>query len=185
MQHVRVLAEDTVYQIRQLVETDSASLYRHYKSCQSSATFVSSPYHQHESETLMAIQRWQQSYQVSSPNVLTYGIAFADSDEVVGLLVLVFTDKHAEIHIGLSVAQSGKGLATNVCLDGLKYLKRCGFDEVRTAPHCEHYASIRVLEKCGFENRGLLKNYASFPRLGKGMFDCADMRISLSKQSFL
>ncbi|MBF4246457.1 N-acetyltransferase, partial [Vibrio anguillarum] len=69
--------------------------------------------------------------------------------------------------------------ASELCRSGLQYMKSLGVKEVRTNPFIEHLASIRVLEKSGFSNYGTLKNHARFPTLVDGLFNCADMRITL------
>lgn len=50
---------------------------------------------------------------------------------------------------------------------------------VRTQPFSEHHASLRVLEKCGFKNHGILQGFSKFPQLGDNMQNCVDMRIEL------
>ncbi len=108
-----------------------------------------------------------------------YGVATSPDDFVFGLVVFVFNEQYAEIHFGISDQFSNQGIATELCCSGLQYLKSLGVNQVRTNPFIEHIASIRVLEKSGFSNHGTLKNHARFPTLGDGLFNCADMRISL------
>ncbi len=124
-------------------------------------------------------KQWRKFYSENAPKVCVYGVAASPDDFVFGLVVFVFNEQYAEIHFGISDQFSNRGIATELCRSGLQYLKSLGVNEVRTNPFIEHIASIRVLEKSGFSNHGTLKNHARFPTLGNGLFNCADMRLSL------
>ncbi|MCZ0925222.1 GNAT family N-acetyltransferase [Vibrio diabolicus] len=171
--------ENDVFRIRELRETDADSLFSLYSGSISSAKYISTLPHDTVGTTLSKIQQWRKSYLESSPKVLVYGVAESQNDFVIGVVVFVFNEQHAEIHFGISDKFSNRGIATQLCRTGLEYLNSLGIKEVRTNPFVGHIASVRVLEKSGFSNHGTLKNYARFPTLGDGLFNCAGMRISL------
>ncbi|ODW40616.1 GNAT family N-acetyltransferase [Vibrio parahaemolyticus] len=171
--------ENDVFRIRELRETDADSLFSLYSGSISSAKYISTLPHDTVGTTLSKIQQWRKSYLESRPKVLVYGVAESQNDFVFGVVVFVFNEQHAEIHFGISDKFSNRGIATQLCRTGLEYLNSLGLKEVRTNPFVGHIASVRVLEKSGFSNHGTLKNYARFPTLGDGLFNCADMRISL------
>ncbi|MCQ9052747.1 GNAT family N-acetyltransferase [Vibrio diabolicus] len=171
--------ENDVFRIRELRETDADSLFSLYSGSISSAKYISTLPHDTVGTTLSKIQQWRKSYLESSPKVLVYGVAESQNDVVIGVVVFVFNEQHAEIHFGISDKFSNRGIAMQLCRTGLEYLNSLGIKEVRTNPFVGHIASVRVLEKSGFSNHGTLKNYARFPTLGDGLFNCADMRISL------
>ncbi|RXJ74473.1 alanine acetyltransferase [Veronia nyctiphanis] len=173
------MKENNGIRVRQLTEADHTELFANYKSCVESARFVSSQVHTTQSATLVSIKRWRANYFSDDPKVLTFGVEWKESGEIIGLMILVFATSFAEIHYGVGKGFSGRGLATSICREGLVLLRDMGVKEVRTHPYHRHYASIRVLEKCGFTQHGILENYAVFPQLGEGKFDCADMRLSL------
>jgi len=171
--------ENKTFRVRELQETDANSLFNKYSGSNNSAKYISTLPHASAETTLSKIKRWRKLYLESNPKVCVYGVASSKDDSVFGLLVLVFNEKYAEIHFGISDEFSNRGISTELCLSGLQYLKSLGVNEVRTNPFVDHIASIRVLEKSGFSNHGTLEQYAPFPTLGDGLFNCADMRMSL------
>ncbi|HHX8443219.1 TPA: GNAT family N-acetyltransferase [Vibrio diabolicus] len=171
--------EGESFRVRELREADANSLFNMYSGSSNSAKYISTLPHDTAETTLSKIKQWRKFYSESTPKVCVYGVSASPDDFVFGLVVFVFNEQYAEIHFGISDKFSNRGIATELCRSGLQYLKSLGVNEVRTNPFIEHIASIRVLEKSGFLNHGSLKNYARFPTLGDGLFNCADMRISL------
>ncbi|EPR4994987.1 GNAT family N-acetyltransferase [Vibrio navarrensis] len=171
--------ESAIFRVRELREADANSLFSMYSGSSSSAKYISTLPHDTVETTLSKIKQWRKSYSENAPKVCVYGVAASPDDFVFGLVVFIFNEQYAEIHFGISKQFSSQGVATELCRSGLEYLKSLGVKEVRTNPFIEHLASIRVLEKSGFSNYGTLKNHARFPTLGDGLFNCADMRISL------
>ncbi|ELB2864915.1 GNAT family N-acetyltransferase [Vibrio alginolyticus] len=171
--------ESGIFRVRELREADANSLFHIYSGSNSSAKYISTLPHDTVESTLSKIKQWRKWYLENAPKVCVYGVAASPDDLVFGLVVFVFNEQYAEIHFGISDQFSNQGIATELCRSGLQYLKSLGVNEVRTNPFIEHLASIRVLEKSGFSNHGTLKNHARFPTLGDGLFNCADMRISL------
>lgn len=110
------------------------------------------------------------------PNILVLAIEESATHVPIGCLVLIPESSHSEIHFGISRNYQGKGYATQACKLGIEYLKSIGIEEIHTAPHIDHQASIRVLEKCGFKKQGVLKEYAVFPALSMFPQDCLSMR---------
>ncbi|MGL1202954.1 GNAT family N-acetyltransferase [Vibrio parahaemolyticus] len=171
--------ENDVFIVRELRETDAESLFSLYSGSIPSAKYISTLPHDTVGTTLAKIKQWRKTYLESTPKVLVYGVAESQNDFVFGVVVFVFKEQHSEIHFGISDKFSNRGISTQLCRAGLEYLNNLGIKEVRTNPFVGHMASVRVLEKSGFSNHGTLKNYARFPTLGDGLFNCADMRISL------
>jgi len=165
------------YIIRKLLLSDAFSLFKNYKSNIECAKYITSNPHTDIKQTRKLINKCLNNYQTSNPKSLIFAIAEPKDTEVIGLLIFVFNDNHAEIHFGLSKSFSGRGIATSVCYEGITWLKSLGIKSVRTQPYSEHNASIRVLEKCGFKNHGILQNFSKFPQLGGDMQNCVDMRI--------
>ncbi|MFH4414737.1 GNAT family N-acetyltransferase [Vibrio diabolicus] len=154
--------ENDVFRIRELRETDADSLFSLYSGSISSAKYISTLPHDTVGTTLSKIQQWRKSYLESSPKVLVYGVAESQNDFVIGVVVFVFNEQHAEIHFGISDKFSNRGIATQLCRTGLEYLNSLGIKEVRTNPFVGHIASVRVLEKSGFSNYGTLKTMRVF-----------------------
>ena len=175
--------------IRELKKSDAQSLFDNYSCDIEAGKYRTSLPHKNVAYTRERIAQWQLGYEAEAPKLLVYGVASTNcNDTIFGLLVLVFPDpfqrQSAEIHFGLSLKTKGQGLGTLVCQKGLEILNSLGVKKVSTASYKKHLASIRVLDKCGFKHHGTLKQHAKFPVLGEGLFDCADMRLELSKCYF-
>lgn len=171
--------------IRKLRKSDAQSLFDNYSGDIEAGKYRTSLPHKNVAYTRERIAQWQLGYEAKVPRLLVYVVASNWDDTIFGLLVLVFPDQlhrqNAEIHFGLSLKTKGQGLGTLVCQKGLEILNSLGVKKVSTAPYKKHLASVRILEKCGFKHQGTLKQHAKFPALGEGLFDCADMRLTLTR----
>lgn len=174
-----MFVENINYKLRKLTKADTLHLFTNYKGNKDCAKYITSSIHTDLNETLLLIKKSLVNYQTNNPPTLIFAVVEPNIDEVIGLLVFVFKEKYAEIHFGLSNKFSGHGIATEICNDGITWLKNRGVIAIRTQPHHQHYASLRVLIKCGFKSHGLLKNFAKFPQLGNITQNCVDMRINL------
>ncbi|MGR5211625.1 GNAT family N-acetyltransferase [Vibrio rotiferianus] len=163
--------------IRYLEESDAIPLFENYLGDEQTCLYLNRQAHQTPTQTLQAISRWQTQYGLAHPNLLVLAIEEVASQVPIGCLVLIPEKSSSEIHFGISRNYQGKGYATQACMLGIEYLKSIGVQEVHTAPYIDHQASIRVLEKCGFQKRGVLKEYTVFPALSDELQDCWDMRL--------
>ncbi|WP_104029200.1 GNAT family N-acetyltransferase [Vibrio jasicida] len=172
---MRVEAQDVA--IRYLEETDAAPLFENYLGDEQACLYLNRQVHQSSNETLQAFGRWRAQYELAHPNFLVLVIEESATQVPIGCLVLIPENSHSEIHFGISRNYQGNGYATQACKLGTEYLKSIGVEQIHTAPHIDHQASIRVLEKCGFKKQGVLKEYAVFPALSDELQDCLDMQL--------
>ncbi|MHA2708992.1 GNAT family N-acetyltransferase [Vibrio owensii] len=156
--------------IRHIEESDAVPLFDHYLGDEKACLYLNRQAHLSQ-----AITRWRSQYELAHPNILVLAIEEIASQVPIGCLVLIPEKSSSEIHFGISRNYQGKGYATQACMLGIEYLKSIGVEEVHTAPHIDHQASIRVLEKCGFKKQGVLKEYAAFPALSDEPQDCWNM----------
>ncbi|CAH1541680.1 GNAT family N-acetyltransferase [Vibrio owensii] len=163
--------------IRYLEETDAVPLFENYLGDEQTCLYLNRQAHQSPIQTLQAIGRWRAQYELDHPNILVLAIEESATHVPIGCLVLIPESSHSEIHFGISRNYQGKGYVTQACKLGIEYLKSIGVGEIHTAPHIDHQASIRVLEKCGFKKQGVLKEYAVFPALSDELQDCLDMQL--------
>ncbi|OHY93738.1 GNAT family N-acetyltransferase [Vibrio rotiferianus] len=163
--------------IRYLEETDAVPLFENYLGGERTCLYLNRQAHQSSNETLQAIGRWRAQYELAHPSILVLAIEESATHVPIGCLVLIPESSHSEIHFGISRNYQGKGYATQACNLGTEYLKSIGIEQIHTAPHIDHQASIRVLEKCGFKKQGVLKEYSVFPALSDELQDCWDMRL--------
>ncbi|WP_425668833.1 GNAT family N-acetyltransferase [Vibrio owensii] len=163
--------------IRYLEETDAVPLFENYLGDEQTCLYLNRQAHLSPIKTLQAIGRWRAQYELDHPNILVLAIEESATHVPIGCLVLIPESSHSEIHFGISRNYQGKGYATQACKLGIEYLKSIGVEQIHTAPHIDHQASIRVLEKCGFKKQGVLKEYAVFPALSDELQDCLDMQL--------
>ena len=161
--------------IRHIEESDAVPIFDNYLGDEKACLYLNRQAHLSSTQTLQAITRWRSQYELAHPNVLVLAIEEIASQVPIGCLVLIPEKSSSEIHFGISRNYQGKGYATQACMLGIEYLKSIGVEEVHTAPHIDHQASIRVLEKCGFKKHGVLKEYAVFPALCDEPQDCWNM----------
>ncbi len=169
--------------IRYLEETDAVPLFENYLGDEQTCLYLNRQAHQSLIQTLQAIGRWRAQYELDNPNILVLAIEESATHVPIGCLVLIPESSHSEIHFGSSRNYQGKGYTTQACKLGIEYLKSIGVEEIHTAPHIDHQASIRVLEKCGFKKQGVLKEYAVFPALSANPQDCLSMHLVMSAAS--
>ncbi|HDM8207722.1 GNAT family N-acetyltransferase [Vibrio campbellii] len=163
--------------IRHIEESDAVPLFDNYLGDEKACLYLNRQAHLSSTQTLQSINRWRSQYELAHPNILVLAIEEIVSQVPIGCLVLIPEKSSSEIHFGISRNYQGKGYATQACMLGIEYLKSIGVEEVHTAPHIDHQASIRVLEKCGFKKQGVLKEYAVFPALSDEPQDCWYMRL--------
>lgn len=60
----------------------------------------------------------------------------------------------------------GNGFAQEALAAVTALAARLGIRRLYAVCHTDHAASVRVLERCGFEREGTLRRYLSFPNLG-------------------
>lgn len=161
--------------IRHVNESDANPLFENYLGDESTCYFLSRHAHKTSQQTLDSIRRWMLQYKSNNPQLLVFAIEERPTQVAIGCLVLVLKPEWAELHFGLSSRYQGRGYATQACQIGLEYLKSFGCACIRTTPHVDHVASIRVLEKVGFVKQGVLNSHAVFPAISEELQDCADM----------
>ncbi|GLR03212.1 ribosomal-protein-alanine N-acetyltransferase [Vibrio hyugaensis] len=170
---MRLEAQDVA--IRYLEELDAVPLFENYLGDDQACLYINRQAHQSSKQTLQAIKKWSTQYELDQPNILVFAIEETSSQDPIGCLVLIPEKSTSEIHFGISRNYQGKGYATQACQLGIEYLTRMGVEQIHTAPHIDHQASLRVLEKCGFKKQGVLKEYTVFPALSAFPQDCLNM----------
>jgi len=62
----------------------------------------------------------------------------------------------------------GRGYATEALTAMVTLARNLGVARLCAQCHCDHAASIQVLEKCGFRSEGTLRDRMEFPNLAPG-----------------
>lgn len=107
---------------------------------------------------------------LSAPNSMALHI-IARGD-VVGLVKAAVDGHRAQVGYIIHKPHWGRGLATAAVREMLSRLEmRPAIQRVWATCALDNFGSIRVLEKCGFEREGVLRNWVIFPALGTRAVD--------------
>ena len=100
-----------------------------------------------------------------------------ETGELLGSTGLEFVDAQSA-NTGYALARDawGRGVATEALRAVIAIAASLGVCELAACCHAEHRASIRVLERCGFEREGFVCGEASFPNLDRPHRACSFLR---------
>jgi len=94
------------------------------------------------------------------------------SGTVVGIVKALITDHRAQVGYVVHEPLCGRGIATEALSALVARLESTPtISRVWATCALDNPASVRVLEKCGFQLEGVLKKWAIYPALGGGAFD--------------
>jgi ribosomal-protein-alanine N-acetyltransferase len=94
------------------------------------------------------------------------------SGGVVGIVKASVVGHRAQVGYVVHQAFSGRGLATAAVRELVARLEALpGIARIWATCALDNVASARVLEKCGFEREGVLKNWVIYPAQGGRAFD--------------
>ena len=98
-----------------------------------------------------------------------YLIEKKDTGELIGGTGFAFETRYrASTGYVLAKDAWGQGYAPEAVSAQVDIGRTIGIVRLYALCHTEHRRSARVLEKCGFEYEGVLKNYLEFPNLAPG-----------------
>lgn len=161
--------------IRKAKESDAKALFSHYCGDLLASTYLARPPHDSVDVTLACIKKWRKNENKMDSNTMVLVVEDKRYQEAIGCLVIKFDGGIVEIHFGIAASLSGQGLATELCLAVVNKLSLDKLiTKIWTYPHIENRASIKVLEKCGFEKKRILKNWLVFPNLSDAKQDCLE-----------
>ena len=146
---------------------DAQAIYERYANDADVTKYMSWPRHDSIEVTEQVVKLWVKQWQGSSGGAFL--ITDRSSNEVLGSTGFHLMNPHvASTGYVLAKSEWGKGYATEA-LEGIVNLaKNYGLQRLFADCHYEHSKSARVMEKCGFEYEGRLRNYIEFPNLSPG-----------------
>ena len=92
----------------------------------------------------------------------------ADSRIIGGIGLAFDDDKEGVARLGYFLGQKewGKGYATEACMKMIEFAKESGVKHLISPMHPENIASIRVMEKCGFQEDSAATETLFMPNIG-------------------
>lgn len=152
--------------LRAVLETDSQQLFDSYFQSSEAARFLSRAPHSSVSQTQAVLQKWCEWGQSLNESNFGWVISDTNSDFPVGVLYVMHDGVAAEVHYGIGVPFWNQGYATEaVTLATNWLLAQDAVEIVWTAVDYENMKTRRVLEKAGFEQDGVLVNWAILPAI--------------------
>lgn len=157
--------------IQRLRYEDADEIFYVYASKPEATRFVSWPTHQRVDDTRQflsyAVFAWREGIDYS------YSVRLKLDNRLIGAVGLIHTAGKIQLGYILSPTHWGRGYATEVCHRIIQMLtKQSGVTEIGSFVDLENAASIRVLKKVGFIEKGLLPNGLAFPNQPNAIKDC-------------
>jgi len=146
---------------------DAEEIFSQYANDAEVTKYMSWPRHNSVKVTEEVVEFWIEQWKGSSGGA--YLIADKSTDEILGSTGFELINNHTgSTGYVLARDQWGKGYATEASMSMVSLARDLGIKRFYAYCHHEHVKSARVLEKCGFEFEGRLRNYLEFPNLSPG-----------------
>jgi ribosomal-protein-alanine N-acetyltransferase len=146
---------------------DAESIFSRYASDPEVTRYLSWPTHRSIEDTRRFLELSESEWQKWHAG--PYLIESRDDGRLVGSTGFGFeTPLRAATGYVLARDAWGRGYATEALLAILALAPDVGIRRLHALCHPEHFASQRVLEKCGFDREGLLQCHSEFPNLRPG-----------------
>ncbi|MBA2710333.1 MAG: GNAT family N-acetyltransferase [Tatlockia sp.] len=164
--------------LRRSLERDAEILYQNYCSDSERSRFLTRQSHYKLEETSDFLSKWCQiAWEDKLPN-FAWVVALKSTNEAIGLFLVMSEEGNVQIHYGISRAYEKQGFITEAGREVVKWLKtQPEVNEIWTLCDLENHASIKILEKLGFKNQGLLKKELILPTFGTNARDCYKYKI--------
>jgi ribosomal-protein-alanine N-acetyltransferase len=162
--------ETTRLLLRRPVWSDAQAIFRSFGGNSAVTRYLSWPAHRSVADSYAFIEwsdaeweRWP-----AGPYLVFAREGFRK--KVLGSIGMAFTAADTAT-AGYAFAQPvwGRGLATEALRAVVEVARGLGLQQLGALCHADHAASIRVLEKCGFQLQGLREKQTIFPNLAPGV----------------
>ncbi len=151
--------------LRKFEMSDSASVFRNWASDPEIQHNYGEPVYSTLEEVNALLEKYIARY--SEPNFYRWAVIEKVSGECVGLIAYFLVDaknEFAEIEYCIGKAFQGKGYATEACKAVIRYgFEKIGLHKVQICVRPANTPSRKVIEKCGFEYEGTLRDYFKMP----------------------
>jgi ribosomal-protein-alanine N-acetyltransferase len=146
---------------------DADAVYERYASDEDVSRYLA--WHRHTSpDVTRRFLQWSDTEWERWP-AGPYLIEKKDSGELIGGTGYAFETRYrASTGYVLAKDAWGQGYAAEAVCAQVVLAESLGIVRLYALCHTEHRRSARVLEKCGFDYEGVLKNYLEFPNLAPG-----------------
>ena len=147
--------------LRKFEYTDEDSMLRNWIADPEVQHNYGEPVYSTSEEVRAFMDKIMEGY--SRPHYYKWAVIEKDSRECVGLIAYFLVDvknEFAEIEYCIGTAFQGKGYATEACKAVIRYgFDVIGLHKVQICARPSNAPSRKVIEKCGFEYEGMLRDY--------------------------
>lgn len=155
--------------LRQPRRDDAEEVFKRYASDADVTKYMSWPQHDSVQVTEEVVTFWLKQWDRTAGGA--YLITHPDTGQILGSTGFDLINTHtASTGYVFAKDQWGKGYATEALKSMVDLADEFGTQRLYAYCHHEHKNSAHVLEKCGFEFEGKLRNYIEFPNLTPGEF---------------
>jgi ribosomal-protein-alanine N-acetyltransferase len=159
--------------LRSSQPNDVDALFNNYHSDHERSRFLTRKPYTHSDQTRNFLNDWCKNAWSTDATEFSWVIALKENNHAIGIFLVILKEQDAQVHFGISKMYEGQGLITEAGIAVMCWLEKQ--DQVKTISTicaADNYASIKVLEKLGFENQGILKEWLQFPAFGQTSRDC-------------
>lgn len=137
--------------LRQAFKGDAKNLFNNYCSDSERSQFLTRQPHRKIEETSLFLTKWCQIAWEEKLSNFAWVIALRDSNEAIGLFLVMCEGVKVQIHFGISRDYEQQGLITEADREVVKWLKsQPEVKEIWTVCDLENYASMMGASQVGF-----------------------------------
>lgn len=159
--------------LRRSQNSDVEILFHNYFSASCCSKFLTRQPHLHVNQTQNFLNSWCDNAWDYDLGKFGWVIASAESDEPIGVFLVMLEEHKAQIHFGISKNFWRQGLVTEAGNAVIQWLMNQP-DLQRIWAVCDllNQGSSKVLEKLNFQKEGILHNWVILPAFGGSARDC-------------
>ncbi len=151
--------------LRAAVRVDADDVFTNYTGDPFASHYLQRPAHRDFSQTEDVLAMWGLE-NWSSGSRFAWSIRRKIQEGAIGLFLLDMSETSSEIHFGIARRFWGSGLVTEAGQAVMGWIASTQqIEQVSTVCDCEHTASVRVLEKIGFQRIRHLPRHLFLPSM--------------------
>lgn len=152
---------------------DEESLFMHYCSHKQSSLYLTRQPHQNLEQTRLFLKTWCETPWKTDCNQFAWVISLKSTNQAIGLFLVEIEEHKAQIHYGISSIFQNQGFVTEAGKKIITWLKnQPTLQRIWAVCDIENDASIKILEKLGFQREGILYRWLKLPAFNHQARDC-------------
>jgi RimJ/RimL family protein N-acetyltransferase len=146
--------------------SDAEAIFRAWGSSRDNFAYLTAPVFSDVDDAKRYIEGLFQPADSCAFHIVLAGVG------IVGIVKAQLMGHRAQVGYVVHRPYCGKGFATSAVRQIVERLEAMPqVSRIWATCALENHGSIRVLEKCGFQREGILRNWVAYPAQGGGVFD--------------